>query len=221
MSSKMNKLVDIRDWMACSFLTYKISRISQTTSWEPAGVPDHWEGKYRSTQNAVGWKKEEKKRRRVSWDRICTQGVGELKQGWDPHMGAISWDRVDMFEAVREWSSWSVNEWSENHTGNLCCGPTYPRQGHTPTGMSSSWELESRDWRAIPVQGLLLTSGRWLEKTGGRRLQHRMPLEESWAAREAECYCWVMHRGWSHLCSHSIPTGWCQQLTNRERLHQG
>ena len=115
--------------MACSFLTYKISRISQTTSWELAGVPDHREWKYRSTQNAVGWKKEEKKRGRVSWDRICTQGVEELKQGWDPHIRAISWDRVDMFEAAREWSSWSVNEWSENHTDKLCCGPTYPGQG--------------------------------------------------------------------------------------------
>ena len=44
----------------------QMQKILQSTSLELVGVPDHWKGIYRSTQNWVGQRREGKKRRRVS-----------------------------------------------------------------------------------------------------------------------------------------------------------
>ena len=60
-------------------------------------------------QNSVGWRKEGKKRRRVS-------GAGSVPGdwgSWNLHVRAISWDRGKALEAVREWNSWSVILWIE------------------------------------------------------------------------------------------------------------
>ena len=55
--------------------------------------------------------------------------------------------------------------------------------------MHSDWQMENRDWRAIPGQALLLTTGRWSEEMRRRRAWQGMSLEESQEAMEAGCYC--------------------------------
>ena len=44
-------------------------------------------------------------KRRVSRNGSARGGVRELKQGSDPHIRAIVWDRGKAFEAVGEWNS--------------------------------------------------------------------------------------------------------------------
>ena len=55
---------------------------------------------YRPMQNSVGQRKE----RKGAGLHLHTE-VRELKQGSDPHMGAIVWDRGEAFEAAGECSS--------------------------------------------------------------------------------------------------------------------
>ena len=43
----------------------------------------------------------------------------------------------------------------------------------------------------------------------------RMPLKESEAAMEAECYCWVTHNGGNNHCSLSLPTHQCWHLVEK------
>ena len=56
----------------------------------------------------------------------------------------------------------------DNHTDNPCCSHIYSGQGHKSPRKCSSWELEHRDWRAMPGQGLLLTAERQPKGTCGR-----------------------------------------------------
>lgn len=66
--------------------------------WEigaQAGVPDPQQGVHRSSR-----KEGEKKEREQDW--TCTHGLGELKQGSDPHNGATIWDREPASEAAGE-----------------------------------------------------------------------------------------------------------------------
>ena len=93
-------------------------------------------------------------------------------------------------------------EWESD---SPCCSHTYPGQECQSPGRRSCWELEFRDWGAIPEQALLLTAERGIEGMWGRRSWWEMLVEESQAAMEARGYCWVMHRGWSHYHSLSLP----------------
>ena len=56
-------------------------------------------------------------------------------------------------------------EGNTKHRDNPCHSPTCPRQGCKSPGMHASQELEDRDRRAIPGQGLLLAVGRWPKGT--------------------------------------------------------
>ena len=61
----------------------------------------------------LDWMKERRRRRRAS----RAGGEGSWSKGETPTSREISLDRREAFEAVKgEWSSWSVSEWSENHT---------------------------------------------------------------------------------------------------------
>ena len=57
-------------------------------------------------------------------------------------------------------------EWESDRSW---CSHTYPGQGHRSPGRCSGWELEFRDWGAIPGQGLLLTVERQIKGMWGRR----------------------------------------------------
>ena len=106
-------------------------------------------------------------------------------------------------------------EWESDSS---CSSHTYPGQGCRSPGRRSNWELEFRDFEAIPGQGLLLTVERWIEGMWWRRLWWEIPVEESWAAMKARWYCWVTYSGWSHHHNFFLPTRLHQQL-NREALN--
>ena len=42
--------------------------------------------------------------------------MGELKQGSNPHIGAIIWVRGETFEAKSEAADWQQPKWNENQT---------------------------------------------------------------------------------------------------------
>jgi len=102
-----------------------------------------------------------------------------------------------------EWESYSP-----------CCSHIYPGQGLRSFRRCSGYKLEFRGCGTIPEQELLLTAERWIKGMWGRRLWWEMPVEESQAAMEARQNCWVMHRGWSHHHSLSLPTCQHRQLNN-------
>ena len=56
--------------------------------------------------------------------------------------------------------NWSLNGMRSN---SPCSIHTYPGQECWSPGMGSSWELEFRDYGAIPGQGLLLAEERWFK----------------------------------------------------------
>ena len=112
------------------------------------------------------------------------------------HLRLLEYTAADLW-----WSAWS-----EKHTAL----PTLDRE-----------EGPSIFWKPIPGQGLLLILGRSPAGTWGRRLQQEMPLKEIQVAMEVGRYYWVMHRGWSHHNSHTLPTSECWQLTNRESPQRG
>ena len=108
-------------------------------------------------------------------------------------------------------------EWEPD---NPCCSPMYPGQGPKSPETHSGWELEHRDWRAIPGWGLLLTVGRQPNRTWGKRSWWWMPLEQCWVATEAKWCCWVMCRGRNHHCSfspsHARAGSWPIEKDSRE-----
>jgi len=118
----------------------QMQKISQNTSWEQTGVPDHWKGIYRSkTQQDKG-----RKGKRGGWAGPDLHlGLGELKQGSDPQIEAIVGDTGEVFEAVGEWSSWSGTVWMEWEPDNPCCSRMYP--GRDPSllkyTVSGSWSI--------------------------------------------------------------------------------
>ena len=67
--------------------------------------------------------------------------------------------------------------------------PHIPRTGALVSWKVQRWELEFRDCGAIPRQGLLLTTHRWIEGMRGRRSWWEMLVEESQGAMEARQYC--------------------------------
>jgi len=104
-------------------------------------------------------------------------------------------------------------EWQSD---SPCCSHKYLDRDAGSLEGTVGWELEFRDCGAIEGQGLLLTVERQIEGMWGRRFWGEMPVEESWAAKEARPYCWVMRRGWSHHHSFSISTHQHLQLNSRE-----
>lgn len=80
------------------------------------------------------------------------KGWRNWKQGWDPHVGAVVWDRAEASEAIGEGSSWSVMVWMgwDLHRQSTQ-QPSHPRQGCRSSGTCYGWELEREDWRAIRV----------------------------------------------------------------------
>ena len=75
-------------------------------------------------------------------DWTCNHGVGELKWGWDPHIGANIWDGGQALEPSESATAhlWQ-SEWSENHTDKPCHSPVYLREGHKSPGTlrGGSW----------------------------------------------------------------------------------
>ena len=57
--------------------------------------------------------KEGREKEESEQDWTYTQGVGELEQGSDWHIGVTAWDRGVAFEAVGEYSSYPVTVWIE------------------------------------------------------------------------------------------------------------
>ena len=94
--------------------------------------------------------------------------------------------------------------------------PYIPGEERWSPGRCSDWELEFRDYGAIPGRGLLLTVERWIEGRWGRRWWEEMSTEESRAAMEARRYSWVTCSGWSHHHSVSPHTHQHPQLNNRK-----
>ena len=86
-------------------------KILQNTSREQAGAPAHWKRTYRARK--IQWD-EGSRGRRGEWAGLDLHlEGGELKQGSDPHIGAIVQDRGKAFEAETDCSSWSVAVWME------------------------------------------------------------------------------------------------------------
>ena len=102
-------------------------------------------------------------------------------------------------------------EWESD---SPCRKLTYPGQGRRSPRRHSGWEF--RDCTEVPGWGLLLTVERRTEGMWGRRLWWETPVEESQIAVKGKQYCWVMHRGWSHHYSLSLPTCQHWQLNSRE-----
>ena len=157
-------------------------KILQNTSWEP----DHWKRIYRTRQHSAGQRKEGKKR--GEWVELDLHlGLG-TEAGTEVHGRANICDRGEALrllesEAADQWES----EWNEDHTDNPCHRCTYTRQGCKSPRKCFRLELEHRDWKAIPWQGLLLTEGRWCEGTWERTVQWEMLMKQSqltWRQRD-------------------------------------
>ena len=80
----------------------QMKRISQSTSWELARVLDQWKGIYGYMKNLVGWRKEEKKRRRVSG----TGPVPGVWRNWSnfPHQSSSMGQRRGI------WACWRIKQ---------------------------------------------------------------------------------------------------------------
>ena len=140
--------------------------------------------------------------------------VGEVKQGSDPHSGAIVWVRGETLKAEGQTADLWQPKWNKNQT--VLATAIHPLQEHVSPGRHSGWKLEFRDCGATPGRGLLVTAERRMEGMWGRRTWWEMPVEESWAAIEARWYCWVTRRGWSNHHSLSLPTRQHPKLNSRE-----
>ena len=68
--------------------------------------------------------------------------VGELKQGSDPHMGAIVWVRGESFKAESETADLWQPKWNENQTVLAAATRTLDRNtGPLEGGAAGSWSL--------------------------------------------------------------------------------
>ena len=174
---------------ASGIIHLQMQRISQSTNWELA-VSLTTRKEYIDPHKT--WEDEGRKGKRGGeWDWTCSQGVEELKQGWDPHVGAVVWNRAEASEAVGEGSRWSVMVWMGwNLHGPSTQQPSHPGQGCRSSGTCYGWELECGDWRAIRVWTAVACGERAPGVCRGRSRQGR-PLEESWAAKEARRPCRV------------------------------
>jgi len=132
-----------------------------------------------STTSVSAGQRKDGKRKESEWNWICTWDWG-TEAGTVLHGRANICDRGEALrllesEAAYLWES----EWNEDHTDNPCHSHTYPRQGFKSPRKCCSLELEHRDWKTIPGQGLLSTEGRWCEGTWWRTLQWKMLMKES------------------------------------------
>ena len=141
-------------------------------------------------------------------------------------LGQLFWVEVKQFglrllesEAADLWQS----EWNNNHIDNPCCSHIYSGQGHKSPRKCSSWELEHRDWRAIPGQGLLLTAGRQPKGTGGRRSHGKClwrKAKQTWSQGDtAESHTGDRAMSIAGLSPHIITGQWgpVQRETKTER----
>ena len=86
---------------------------------------------------------------------------GELRQGSDPHSGAIVLVRGETFKVESETADLWQPKWNENQT--VLRSHTYTGQGCRSPGRHKGWELEFGDCGAIPRQALLLPEERLIE----------------------------------------------------------
>ena len=190
-----------------------MQKISQNTSWQLAGVPDHQKGIYRSMQNLVGWRKEEKER---------MSGTGPIPGGW------WNWSRGKMCTSGKLFGTegkhltlsdseaadlWHF-EWSENHTIRASALHT-PARDSSPLkhSVAGSWSIEigkqGEDccWHAQgDIREEIVAGNAFGGKPGshgGRAilLSHTQRVEPHWSL--------------------SFPTHQRWKLTNRERTQRG
>ena len=144
----------------------------------------------------------------------------KLKQGSDPHIGAAVWDR-EAFEAVGEWSSWSVTLWMEweSHRQYAIAIYTIDRDiSPLESTVAGSWDLgmednprvrsavdcgadDQGDVREETVEGN--ACGGKLGSRGGKAIL----LSLAW--------------GWGHHCSLSLSphSSWTTEKESRESGH--
>ena len=82
-------------------------RANRSTQPEEKNMQNH--------KNSVGQRNQGEKQE-CQQDWTCPQQVGELKQGSDPHSGAIVWVRGETFKAERETADLWQPKWNENQT---------------------------------------------------------------------------------------------------------
>ena len=196
----------------------QMRRISQRTSWVLAGVPDHQKGKYSFMQNLVGWRKEVGVGEQKSeWHLICTWGVGELKQERHLHAGQSVGTEREAFEAVREWSSWSVTVWmdweSQKQFMLWSYVPWTGRQVHwnAPWLRAGAWGLESNPKARTAVDCGKMTRGDGSEEVRGEECLWRN-AGQLW--RQGVESSQGVEPSWSPLSPHTL-------ATNRKRPQQG
>ena len=114
----------------------------QKTRWALEGVPEYWEGIFRSIQNSVGQRKEGTRRK----GKEGGEQVGPEAQGRDPcvHGCPLGWG-THLKQLRIELSNLWQSERIENHMGKPCCSLSYLGQSCKSTGVHGSWELEP--WR--------------------------------------------------------------------------
>ena len=192
-----------------------MQKISQNTSWQQAGVPDHWIGINTSMQNLVGWRKEEKKRR-VSETGPAPGGWGNWSRGKMPISGKLFGTEgqhltLSEHEAASLWHS----EWSENTQTIHAAALHTPDRGSSPLehSVAGSWNTgtgtqgEDRYWHTQgDIREEIVAGNAFGGKPGshgGRAmlLSHTQRAEPHWSL--------------------SLPTRQHWQLTNRERTQRG
>ena len=143
-------------------------------------------------------------------------GVGELKQGSDPHFAAIVWVRGETFKAETETGDLWQPKWNENqtvltaaiHTPDTDAGPL-------EAAAAGSWSLgivgQSQGNPMAAVDCGEMDPGDVREETVVGNARGGKP-----GSHEARWYCGVTQRGWSPHHSLSLPTCQLPQLNKRQ-----
>ena len=142
--------------------------------------------------------------------------MGDLKQGSNPHIRATVWIRGETFKAESETADLWQPKWNENQTVLAAAIPTPDREAGLLEGIAAgSWSVGIVE--QSKGEGFCWL---WRDRQRGPELKEEImagnAVEESQAALEPRWYCWVMHRGWSHHHSISLPTSQHPQTSNRE-----
>ena len=124
-------------WKTANNLIIKVTNYN--IRWEWAGVPDHWNRKYRTTQNSVGERKEGRKEESEE-DWICTWRGGGEAGVRSPHWGICLGQRWSI------WGWWRVKQLiCDSLNGITQIILATAGQVHEPPRKLSGWELEHRD----------------------------------------------------------------------------
>lgn len=113
-------------------------KLSQSTNWVLASLPDHWKGIYRSMHNLIG--RREKGEGRAEWVgldlylRVVQVPPGSWSRGEILTSGPVGWESKEAFEAVRVWHNWFVTVWMvwEPHRWSIL----WPYLQQTGTGVN-------------------------------------------------------------------------------------